>query len=144
MFLLREVNRCLVVQLECPRALVSLRMPGNGLPRQCEHWLAMTEKIFLFAPKINALCNENCVIANQPAGWCGNPFPAMRSIASAVGRRFYAYKLPVNKTSRREFRRDIGKLTLRSGRCERCPAGSCPQRWERPSSGPVRTCSWGR
>ena len=32
----------------------------------------------------------------------------------------------------------------RSERCERYPAGSCRQQWERPSSGPVRTCSWGR
>ena len=34
------------------------------MPRQCAHWLAMTDRGF----------HLRLVIANQPAGWCGNPF----------------------------------------------------------------------
>ena len=50
-----------------------LRIAGNGLPRQCEHWLAMTGKILHSAPKIGALCNENRVIAREQRDR-GNPF----------------------------------------------------------------------
>ncbi len=39
----------------------------------------------------------------------------------------------------------VFRITLRPGwQCARYPAGSCPRWWERPSSGPVRSCSWGR
>ena len=47
-------------------------LQGNGLPRQCDHWLAMTGKILHSAPKIGALRNENRVIAREQSDR-GNP-----------------------------------------------------------------------
>jgi hypothetical protein len=57
-------------------------LQGNGLPRQCDHWLAMTGKILHSAPKIGALRNENRVIAREQSDR-GNPFPGIRKDANA-------------------------------------------------------------
>ena len=57
----------------------------NGLPHQPEGWFAMTS-FFVFSLFYRSVTLQRYVIANQCAHWCGNPFLAMRSIASAVGR----------------------------------------------------------
>ena len=49
----------------------------NGLPRRCAP--RNDSYIDLICTKPSAECNENHVIANQPAGWCGNPFPFRHS-----------------------------------------------------------------
>ena len=57
----------------------------NGLPHQPEGWFAMTSfPVFPLSLRSGTL--QWYVIASQCAHWRGNPSPAMRSIASAVGR----------------------------------------------------------
>ena len=57
----------------------------NGLPHQPEGWFAMTSfSVFPLSLRSGAL--QRYVIASQCSHWRGNPFPAMHSIASAVGR----------------------------------------------------------
>ena len=47
---------------------------------------------FVFSLFYRSVTLQRYVIANQCAHWCGNPFLAMRSIASAVGRSRWVYK----------------------------------------------------
>ena len=47
---------------------------------------------FVFSLFYRSVTLQRYVIANQCAHWCGNPFPAMRSIASAVGRLRQVHK----------------------------------------------------
>ena len=66
----------------------------NGLPHQPEGWFAMTS-FFVFSLFYRSVTLQRYVIANQCAHWCGNPFPAMRSIASAVGPIPSGAKIPI-------------------------------------------------
>ena len=62
-----------------------LRMPGKRIATGLTP-LAMTHFSFPFAPIFVGSGKNQYVIASQFANWRGNPFSAMQSIASAVGR----------------------------------------------------------
>ena len=55
----------------------------NGLPRQCAHWLAMTQFSMISAAVLLQSTTKS-VIANQPAGWCGNPHLCIRRMLSPL------------------------------------------------------------
>ena len=51
------------------------------MPRQCAHWLAMT-RFSMISAAVLLQSTTKSVIANQPAGWCGNPHPRIRRMLS--------------------------------------------------------------
>ena len=63
-----------------------LRNEGNGLPRQCTHWLAMTYLSFLIAPNLLRKRTKITVIA-KPEGLWQSASSASEGCSATVGRR---------------------------------------------------------